>query len=601
MTLSRGTCLQFGRLFFLVVWTTLTCHAGPLIRYVVTIREPARHKIEVEATTEASPGNLEWKMAIWTPYLVRDYAGQIEGLEASDAQGALKLERVASNRWAMKIRQQGPVRVRYQLYARRLQVQDNYVDSSFALLNGAGVFLTLAGAGPVEHRVQLKLPPEWRGVGTSLKLSEEGEYVAKDYDELTDSPILAGNLRRIRFEAGGKVHELIEAGDRPGWPSDKAKEDLAKIAAEQIAFWRGAPYESYRFLNAFVPGVRGQGMEHASSTMLLFPTPGPYERGAYIRWIQLASHELFHAWNVKRLRPAEIVPGEFERQPVTPSLGIAEGFTSYYGSLLAGRAGVIRAREVLHSLSHWINRVQTTPGRLVQSLADSSREAFIKFYKPDENSLNTTVDYYAKGAVVGMLLDVKIRKATNNQKSLDDVMRAALEKTSAQEGYTLESFRRIAEETTGLDLRRFFQQCFEETAELDYTELLDWYGLEFRDYDRPALPLLGVKLRSGSPVIESIERGTPAYEAGLDVEDELIAVRSERLKPDEFDAALAKFRPGELVTFTVSRRGQLLTLPVTLGRSPQVGWELEPAERSTNAQKQNLALWLMGSKATPPR
>jgi predicted metalloprotease with PDZ domain len=594
--------LVLGRLFLVFVLTAIACQAGSPIRYVVTIREPAKHMIDVEATTEASPGPLEWKMAIWTPYVVRDYAGQIESLKATDAEGPLRLERAASNRWRMTVRQQGLVRLQYRVYARRLQVQDNYVDSSFALLNGAGVFLTRVGDSPTEHRVRFNLPQGWSEVGTSLKAVDGGEYVAKDYDELTDSPILAGQLRRTRFEAGGKAHELVEAGDRPGWAPAKAKEDLAKIAAEQIAFWKGAPYESYRFLNAFVPEVRGQGMEHASSTMLLFPTPGPYERGAYIRWIQLASHELFHAWNVKRLRPAEIVPGEFELQAVTPSLGIAEGFTSYYGSLLAGRAGVIREREVLHSLSHWINRVQTTPGRLVQSLADASREAFIKFYKPNEDSPNTTIDYYAKGAVVAMLLDVKIRKATANQKSLDDVMRAVLEKTSEKEGYTLEGFRQVAEQTSGLDLGRFFAESFEGTGELNYSELLDWYGLEFGDSDFAGKAFLGATLRQDSLVVETVMRGSPAYAAGLDVEDELVAIGGHKLAAGELDRLLfTRLRPGEATSVSVFRRGKLMTFPITLAPNPQVGWELGIASRASVDQKKNLAMWLMGSRFTAPR
>jgi predicted metalloprotease with PDZ domain len=304
----------------------------------------------------------------------------------------------------------------------------------------------------------------------------------------------------------------------------------------------------------------------------------------------LASHEFFHAWNVKRLRPAELTPGEYETEPYTTSLGIAEGFTSYYGPLMVRRAALSSEEELLASLSRTIREVQTTPGRLVQSLSQSSFETWIKFYHPDENSVNTAISYYTKGAVAGFLLDARVRTATGGAKSLDDVMRLALARNPTGAGYTPSAFRAAASEVAGTDLSAWFARVFDSTAELDYREALDWFGLRFavetsQTSSKQAWLGADTKVEDGRLIIERIPRGTPAYEAGLDTGDEIVGFADFRVRPADWDRQLANYHPGDSLPLLLSRRGRLVRVTVKLGAEPADTWTLEAATASAHRDR----------------
>jgi predicted metalloprotease with PDZ domain len=302
----------------------------------------------------------------------------------------------------------------------------------------------------------------------------------------------------------------------------------------------------------------------------------------YLRWLNLASHEFFHAWNVKRLRPAELTAGEYETEPYTSSLGIAEGFTSYYAPLMLRRAGLSTEEELLASLSHAIRELQSTPGRLVQSLSQSSFDTWIKFYRPDENSGNTAISYYTKGAVAGFLLDARIRAATHGAKSMDDAMRLALARNPVGGGYTPAAFRAAASEAAGTDLSGWFAGVFDSTGELDYQEALDWFGLRFAGESSSAQAWLGAdtKVEDGRLMVERIPRGTPAYTAGVDTGDEIVGFADFRVRPADWARQLANYRPGDRLALLLSRRGRLLRVTVTLGAEPSGAWTLEAATAS---------------------
>jgi predicted metalloprotease with PDZ domain len=353
------------------------------------------------------------------------------------------------------------------------------------------------------------------------------------------------------------------------------------MVREDAKLWGGLPYDQYLFLN-MLTGAGGGGMEHCNSTALMSSRWNTSTRNNYLRWLNLASHEFFHAWNVKRLRPAELTPGEYESEPYTTSLGIAEGFTSYYAPLILRRAGLSTEDELLASLSHTIRELQTTPGRLVQSLSMASFDTWIKFYRPDENSANTAISYYTKGEVAGFLLDARVRAATAGVKSLDDVMRLALARNSVAQGYTPASFRAAASEVAGTDLNAWFARTFDSTAELDYHEALDWFGLRFAAESSSPQAWLGAQteVQDGRLMVTQIPRGTPAYEAGLDTGDEIVGFADFRVRPAEWDRQLANYRSGDHLPLLVARRGRLLRVTVTLGREPADAWTLEPAAAS---------------------
>jgi predicted metalloprotease with PDZ domain len=345
-------------------------------------------------------------------------------------------------------------------------------------------------------------------------------------------------------------------------------------------------------LTLTTPG--GGGLEHKNSTMLTVNPWATRTRQAYLGWLELASHEYFHAWNVKRLRPVELGPFKYEDENITRSLWIAEGVTDYFGVLNVHRAGLSTPEEYLNSLSNEVEDVQNSPGRLVQSVEMASFDAWIKYYRPDENSVNTSISYYSKGAVLGFLIDAKIRKATNSAKSLDDVMRAAFQKFSGSRGYTPEDFRTTAEQVAGVSLKSFWESAVEGTAELDYSEALDVFGLRFRPGASSGRAYLGMATRNdaGRLVVTQVRRETPAYAAGLNVDDEILAIDNFRVRADQLTNRLDQYKPGDKVTLLVARRDQLMRIDVAFASEPPRQWRLETNPAATSTQQEQRQRWL---------
>ncbi len=557
--------------------------AAEPIYYTVRIPAPQNHYVEVEARvpTGGQP-QVELMMAVWTPYVIREYAKNVEAVTARGADGhPLEMAKSRKNRWRIETGGADPAIVSYRVYCHVMGVQDNWVDDEFALLNGAATYMTLADRTARPHDVRIILPAEWKTTETGMPAAGgEHHYRAPDYETLVDSPVVAGNPAVHEFEVEGKPHYLVDVGEDGVFDGERAAADLARIVREDAKVWGGLPYQNYRFLNMLTGG--GGGMEHSNSTALMSNRWGTRTRRNYLRWLGLASHEFFHTWNVKRLRPVELTPGEYETEPYTTSLGIAEGFTSYYAPVLIHRAGLSTEEELLASLSHAIGELQTTPGRLVQSLSMSSFDTWIKFYHPDENSQNTAISYYTKGEVAGFLLDARVRGDTHGDKTLDNVMRLALERNPS--GYTPAAFRAAASEVAGTDLSGWFTGVFDSTAELDYRGALEWFGLRFAEEHAGPEAWLGAetKVEDGRLMVTAIPRGTPAYEAGLDTGDEIVGFGDFRVRPNEWDTELRNFRPGDRLVLWLSRRGRMVRVTAMLGREPGADWNLEVAGQSAH-------------------
>ncbi len=584
MAHRAGTVVLFFLLAVLAPTNAAAQSPSP-IYYTVHISAPQTHYVEVEARvpTAAQP-SVELMMAVWTPYVIREYSKNLEGVSARTIDGRpLSIAKSRKNRWRVDTAGADPVIVSYRVYCHVMNVQDNWVDDEFALLNGAATFLTLAGSTARPHDVQLVLPAAWKASLTGMPPvpGSPHHYRAPDYETLVDSPIVVGNPAVHEFTVEGKPHFLVDIGEDCVFDGDRAARDLALIVREDARLWGGLPYDKYLFLNMLTSG-RG-GMEHSNSTALMSDRWSTRTPRNYLRWLDLASHEFFHTWNVKRLRPAELTPGEYETEPYTTSLGIAEGFTSYYGPLIVRRAGLSSEDELLSNLSRMIRELQTAPGHLVQSLSMSSFDTWIKYYHPDENSVNTAINYYTKGAVAAFLLDAHVRTATGGAKSLNDVMRLALASNPVARGYTPAAFRAAASQVAGTDLRAWFAQVFDSTSELDYREALDWFGLRFASEGPSQRAWLGAdtKQENGRLVIERIPQGTPAYQAGLDTGDEIVGFADFRVNPPDWDRELANYRAGDHFRLLVARRGRLMPIDVTLGREPADAWTLEIADPSS--------------------
>lgn len=601
---------MFAKALPLLIAASIMTHIAPAfaqgsdpIRYTVSFPAPQTHYVEVAASVPtAGRAAVELMMAVWTPgsYLVREFERHVEGVTAVDPAGrSLTVAKSQKNRWRVNAGGAASVTVTYRVYSREMGVRTNFVESEFALLNGAPTFMTLADSPPRPHEITIVPAPGWRRSMTGLPELPGGghRYRAPDFDTLVDSPILVGNPAVYEFVVDGRTHELVDQGEGGVFDGARAARDLEVLVREHRRMWGSLPFDKYLFINMITEGAGG--LEHRNSTVLMTTRWTTRTRRAYLGWLELASHEYFHAWNVKRLRPVELGPFDYEHEVLTRSLWIAEGFTDYYGALAVRRAGLSTTDEYLEGLSNQIEALQTSPGRRVQSADLASLDAWIKYYRPDENSVNASISYYDKGAVIAFLLDAHIRRATDGARSLDDVLRAAFQKYSGPRGYTPEEFRAVAEQVAGASLEPFWTRAVEGTGELDYSEALDTFGLRFKTVEparpeRQAKAWLGAATRNdaGRLVVTQVQRDTPAFDAGINVDDEIIAVDDYRVRADRFDARLEQYHPGDRVSVLVARREQLLRLGVTFGAEPQQVWRLELAPGATASQQARLESWL---------
>ncbi len=606
--------------------------------YRVSFPERKNHYFEVQGTIPTRGlDDVELWIAAWTPgsYKIRDYSRFIESLQAATPAGhPLKVLKIGKDRWRVPAAGIDSFNLQYRVYGREMSVRTNYVEERFAMLNGAATWVVPSEQNDHPFDIQFLLPNGWNHSETGLPRHPSGDphrYLAPDYDTLVDCPVVLGDLAIERFEVGGVPHSLISHGGTDLWDFKIAAADCQKIVEVQTDMWGDIPYQSYRFLNMIVES--GGGLEHKNSTLIMTSRYSFRDREKYRRWLGLVSHEFFHTWNVKRLRPIALGPFDYTQEVHTDDLWVVEGITSYYDDLMLARAGLYSQKQYLKALSKQIEDLQKTPGRKVHPLSETSHDAWTHFYQRHENSSNTTISYYTKGAVVGFLLDMEVRRLTEGQKSLDDVMRLAYQRYSGAHGYTSQQFRDCASEVAGKNLDHFFHHSVDSTSELDYTSALEWLGLRFKptpsdssdvsksgeksadasepsksgdeaeiadsEATTPGWIGLSASDRDGRYVISSVRRETVAYEIGLNVGDEVIAVDQYRVDPKSWSARMKQYAPGDQVSLLISRRGELLRIPVTLGKKPEASWKLEVLKEATPQQQAALSTWLRSENDTP--
>jgi predicted metalloprotease with PDZ domain len=571
---------------------------GSAVEHTVRFPSPAQHTIEVETVFSAEGESVDVMMAVWTPgsYLVREFARHVHDVSAHDVEGTeLSVEKTSKNRWTVSAPGGLPSRVvvRYDIYAREASVRTNFVDTDLALLNGASAFLVPAEQLDAQQDVKFEMPESWATSVTSLEAypGEAHRYLARDYEELVDSPIALGNPSLHTFEVGGAEHVLATFGGEDIWDDERAGRDVQALVETQAEFWGVVPYRRYVFINLLLES--GGGLEHRASTVMLASRWDARDDDSYRRWLGLVSHEFFHTWNIKRLRPASLGPFDFERENYTHDLWIVEGITSYYDDLLQRRAGLLTNDEYFARIGKGITRLQATPGRHTQSLAASSFDSWIHFYRPDENSRNSGVSYYTKGSLVAWLLDARIRRATGGSKSLDDAMRLAYSRFSGEEGYSTEAIRDTFAEVAGESLDEFFADYVDGTEELDYASALREFGLREGGSEEEASAWFGVSTSEshGRLVVSQVVSGSPAHTAGINVDDELLAFDEERV-PVEWAARLERYSVDDELAVLVSRRGRLRRVTVTLLEAPQGNYEISEDPEASPSSRSERGAWL---------
>jgi predicted metalloprotease with PDZ domain len=563
------------------------------ILYQVAMPQPQSHLFEVTLQVKGWRSSfLDLKMPVWTPgsYLVREYARHVQDFAA---EGHV-WRKVAKNHWQVDTAESSEITLRYRVFANELTVRTNHLDGTHGYFNGAALFFYLPGFEAQPIQVTIAPPhPDWR-VATSLPALANNTFLAKDFDTLVDSPFEVGIHQRYEFEVMGKPHRWAIWGEG-NVNADRLIADTRRVIEVEAQLFGGLPYDSYLFLLHLV-GQGFGGLEHKDACTLIYSRLGFRAEDRYQRFIQLVAHEFFHLWNIKRIRPKALEVFDYEGENYTPSLWFSEGTTSYYDLMIPLRAGIYGAKGFLQELGKEITRFLITPGRRVQPLSESSFDAWIKLYRRDANSDNNQMSYYLKGEMVSLLLDLLIRSRHGNGRSLDDVMRQMWQQFGVDEiGFTPEQLEAVISSVAGCDLTDFFQKFLHTTEELPFDEYLEPFGLRLQAEDTTHHPpYLGLKAKTenGREMVKFVEAGSPAAVAGIDPDDELLAIEGLRVKADQLGDRLKDYRPGDSVSLTFFHQDELKTCTVTLGEPHPSTYRLVAFSTPTVQQGENLKGWL---------
>ncbi len=577
--------------------------------YTITPIHPEAHLYEVVLqVAQADPQGQVFELPNWIPgsYMIRDFAKNMVSIDARSDGQAVQLEKISKSSWCAP-EGLSEITLSYRVYAWDLSVRTAHLDNTHAFFNGTSVFLMVVGKENEPLSVHLRRPPaspyaNWR-VATALpevnvNANGFGEYGAADYDELIDHPVEMGTFTQVSFDACGVQHDVVLTGTFD-CDLDRIAKDLKTVCEHQIRFFgEPAPVERYVFMTMVVDTGYG-GLEHRASTALLvtrdhLPMHGMTEADdKYIEFLGLCSHEYFHTWNVKRIKPAEFVPYNLQSESYTQLLWFFEGVTSYYDDVFLYRSGLITEKQYLNLAAKNITRIQRGAGRTVQSIIDSSFYAWNKFYKQDENAPNAIVSYYGKGALIALCLDAQIRKLSNDERSLDDLMKLLWTRWLADpSGLSETEPEQLATDVAGSDLSGFFENALYSTEDLPLQESLEYLGVHMhwrrrrsasdtgggacdKPEDKKSWPWLGANIipdAQGAKVTH-VFSGAAAEAAGLAAGDIIVAINHQMMSESKVAELLIRYAREESLPLHYSRFGVLT----------ETALPLRPAEKDTCA------------------
>jgi len=580
--------------------------SGQDITYTVSLTQPSAHLLEVEMRVKRS-GTRSWPaedtliMPVWTPgsYLIREYARHVQDFAATDSAGQpLSWEKINKNSWRVKTRAAQDWKVTYRVYANDLTVRTNQFNSDHAFWNNAALLMYPDGDLNEPSTLVVKPAAGWK-VATGLPpiAGASNTFHATNFDILYDSPVEVSDFKEIDFAVQGVPHRIVIDG-HGNYDAQQLRDDVQKIVATEAALMGEIPYHDYTFI-VHLRTAGGGGLEHLNSTALEFTRFGFQPDDNYHGVLATFAHEFFHLWNVKRIRPDALGPFDYAKENYTKMLWVAEGFTEYYSGLVLRRAGLESDKTYLENLAADIQSLQNTPGRLKMSAEEASFDAWIKLYRPDENSSNSQVSYYDKGEVLGLLLDLEIRKRSGGSKSLDDVMRYLYtDYYKKGRNYTPADFQKACELMAGSSLDQFFSRYVRGREELDYNAALAAAGLRLDtvgETNPPAAkPYLGVQLAQDGDrlTVRSVSTGSPAAQGGLYSKDQILAIDGMRASEDFLFARLAEKKPGDTVHLTVFRDDELRTVDITLGTRNPAPYRIIALAQPTDEQKRSYQAWL---------
>ncbi len=617
------------------------------IVYTVSLPAPQTQMVDLSIRVpNVTSQTIDFALPVWRPgrYDVLDPAGTVREVRAtSDSGRSLAIEKIDKSTWRVTTQGESTVRVDYRIYANSLGDRTRHVDDTHAFLSGSTVFLYVPDRVQDPIRVMIDAPPDWKIAGGLEHLpGDDHTLIAPNYDVLVDSPIEIGLHDRLEFEVDGTPHEIVIWG-HADYDAEELTRDFAKIVASQTSIFGEMPYERYVFLIHVGAGMGG-GTEHLTSTIMQTRRASLEDKKSYKRFLGLVSHEFFHAWNVKQLRPAGIQPYDYAKENYTKLLWVSEGTTSYYTGLTLARTELTKLKDYFKSLADSIGSLRNLPGAKIQSLEASSFDAWIKFNHSTPDSTNSTVSFYSKGSLISLMIDMELRARTDNDISLDDLMKTMYERYPlGGGGFTPDDLVNVASELSGSDFNPFFASYVSGTDDPDFEAALKTVGLELKfkpspkkedddddddddngeddngedegdeeqaedeDADSPREPkmkaYLGMRLSSagGKTTVRNVLSDGPAYAGGVINGDEILAMNGRRLASGDLDKRLKKMEPGDAITLYIMRRDELKIIELTLAGKPDGKWTLQRVKEPTDQQKATYESWLQQDWPEPKK
>ncbi len=583
-----------------------------MFRYTISAPNPDDHLLHVRVELGGLTGRdtIDLSMPAWTPgsYLLREYARHVQNIRATDAAGReLPVRQADKATWTVSLDGADAIDVRYELFSHELAVRMNHVDGSHAFFNAPSTYLYHADW--IGERAEVRFegfPEDWEVFCGLEPLDGTGlAFGAADMDVLFDAPVEIGPHTPLEFDALGVPHRIVCWGGQANFDPHRMVEETRRIVeANAAAFGGSLPYDHYTIIVHLKEGGRG-GLEHLNSTVLLW-NPEGFRAGvvdglvdeaghiidpAYLNYMRLVSHEHYHVWNVKRIRPERLGPFDYQRENYTRDLWTVEGVTSYYEVKNLVSGGLMSASKFLEVYAGNAKALDAVPGRALHSLEDASFNAWVKLYRPDEHTKNSSVSYYLKGELACFMLDAHLLAATDGARGLDDVLRALWAHfVETGEGYAEGSYPEWVERATGVDARDFIAHLVASTDEYDYDATLAPFGLRLeRTHSGGAAPAwFGATLRGNA--VSFVPTGSPAHRAGIYVGDDVIALDGRRL--NDLGAELKRRAPGDTVRVHLFRRGELLEREVELGAAPADAYAITSVDDPTPAHLALRKAWL---------
>jgi len=551
---------------FLFTWLVValnTATFGAKISYTLKMPRPQNHYFQVEMQVEqVKQKTATVKLPVWAPgsYLVREFSRHLNQVKAYSLQGAaLPVIKKTKNTWEVDLKGQTAFVLKYEVYAFELSVRTSFLDETHGFVSGPSMFMYLDGHKETGGELLVQPHASFKRISTGLTQKSEVKqgnnqtFSFETYDQLVDCPIEIGNQYEFDFEAAGVKHTVAMYGEG-NFDPERLKEDMAKIVEEETKVVGVNPNKRYVFIVHNVVGGDG-GLEHCNSSVLSVDR-WTYDGGNYINFLNLVAHEYFHLWNVKRIRPIELGPFNYDQEVYTNYLWVMEGFTSYYDELILRRCGFYSQEEMLKKIQIAVNYVESSVGARVQPVAHASFDAWIKAYRPNENSSNTTMTYYSRGMIIASVLDAMIIKQSNGKECLDHLMKDLYETyyVGKNRGFSDTEFKECLSKHTGQDMTAFFQKYIDGTEVIPYSMYFLPLGVEVSDVG-VVKPVFGANVteEGGKVIIKSIRANSSAEDAGLSVNDEVIACMNYRVDKPMLDALMNGAAVGDEFELTISR------------------------------------------------